>query len=78
MIGKTGVDRALRHAVEACGRRVLDQDQTAGRLDLLQALRAVGAGAGQDDGDCSFPSLGGERGEQYIDRMAMSPRLGWF
>ena len=68
-------DRAARHRGILGLVRVLHQDDAAGFLDRLDADGAVGAGAGQDDGDEAVAMLLGQRAEEEVDRRAQPARL---
>ena len=75
MIGETCANCAAGHSVELRACWILDQDQSAGRLDLLQTLCAVRSCCREDDSGGAFLALLGKRLEQHVDRMAMATRL---
>ena len=68
VVGRVGGDRAPRHAIMLSGGGLLDEGNTADRLDLLQAERAVGAAAGEDDADGPLLLILGQRPEEKVDR----------
>jgi hypothetical protein len=61
------VERALRHAGEPGGRRLLHQGHAVLRLDRPQPFGAVGPGAAEHDADGAAAAVGGERAEEAID-----------
>ena len=52
------------------GSGILRDGHPADRLDLLQAERAVGAGAGEDDADGPLLLILSQRAEEEVDRHA--------
>ena len=61
------VDDAAGHAVELGAVRVLGDDQPAHLLHRLDAVGAVGPGAGEDHGDGVLPLLLRQGGEEGVD-----------
>ena len=60
-------DRAAGHAVVGCRLRVLGQGQAAVSLDGLQAVRALGAGPGEDDADGLLVAVLGQGVEEEVN-----------
>jgi hypothetical protein len=69
-----GFDGGIGHGGMFGFRRVLHQDDAAGFLHRLDADGAVGAPAGQDDGE-AVAMLGRQRAEKSVDRHALAARL---
>ena len=69
-------DRAAGHAVVGCRLRVLGQGQAAVGLDGLQAVRALGAGPGEDDADGLLVAVLGQGVEEEINGYPPPAALG--
>lgn len=73
-VGKTRVDDTAGHAVKLGALRGLGDDQAPVLLHHLNAVGAVGAGAGQDHGDGVLPLLRRQGGEKGVDGVVQRPR----
>lgn len=71
----TAVDRADRHAGMPRGLLILGERDAAAGLDLAQAERAVGAGAGQDDSDGLRELILAQGTEEVVDREVVAAAL---
>jgi hypothetical protein len=77
-IGQTGIDDALRHAVEFCIGRFLRQNQAAELLDCAHAERAVRTHAGEDDANRVLAPVVCQGAEEKINRQAQAARRDRF
>nr|WP_246806116.1 MULTISPECIES: hypothetical protein [unclassified Ensifer] len=75
VVGKTGSDRAPRHAIEFGRLRRLYQAHAAFGSDVLQAFGAVAPCPGKHDRDRTLALLRGDRGKQQVDGMPLPARL---
>ncbi len=74
-VREAGGDQRLRHPGELGGIGVLRDAQAAGGLDRLGARGAVGAGAGEHDGDGAVAERHRERAEEVVDGMSEAAAL---
>ena len=73
-VDDTGCDGALRHPRIFGALFVLDKHQSSRKLDLLDSLRTVGAGAGKDHGYGVLFGVFGKGTQQVIDGMPNTAR----
>ena len=72
-VGETCVDGASGHAVEFGRSGVLHEDHPRFLLDGLEAHRAVGAHARENDADAPLPAVVRQGAEEEVDGQAQTP-----
>ena len=76
-ISLSGLDRAIRHAIERGLRRVLDDDEPAPFLDRFETLASIGPSAGQHNANGVFAAILRQGPKKKIECQPCAVTLRW-